>query len=355
MRTPSISPRATGDPLVARSSSVLEDTAGSSMAGQFDSVIGITGFEEFVDAVPAVLDSRARAGVAGSPIAVLVQPLIEPRYGGVLFGVDPVTGRTDRRMVSAVEGGPEPLVSGEVDGSRYVLDTDARVVDFTQGDGPELPATDLRGLVALSEDVGACVRRPAGRRVGDRRRRPPVAPAVPSRDHGDPWRPGGSDLWARARSPRPSRSRSPSSSTTCGSRRLRDAVREAVLLAGIATRKEVAASEVIVSIAGHVAIDLRLAGEIRAEALAPAEAEPGSRRCAGCAVRGRSVGSAPRCPPSPSSSSTGSTATSRRRPRCPSSPAGSSSRCSTAATACSGRCTRTRSSWACSPTPAATG
>ena len=98
---------------------MLEDTAGSSMAGQFDSVIGISGFEEFVAAVRAVLDSRAHAGVVGSPIAVLVQPLIEPRYGGVLFGIDPVSGRTDRRVVSAVEGGPEPLVSGEVAGSRY--------------------------------------------------------------------------------------------------------------------------------------------------------------------------------------------------------------------------------------------
>ena len=33
-------------------------------------------------------------------------------------------------------------------------------------------------------------------------------------------------------------------------------------LAGAATRKEVQASDVVVSIEGHVAIDLRLAGEI---------------------------------------------------------------------------------------------
>ena len=106
--------RAGGDQrgLVARSSSVVEDTAESSMAGQFESIIGINGFDEFVTAVTAVLDSRGRAGAADQPIAVLVQPLIEPRYGGVMFGVDPVSGRTDRRIVSAVEGGPEPLVSG---------------------------------------------------------------------------------------------------------------------------------------------------------------------------------------------------------------------------------------------------
>src|SRR5215213_9748996 len=45
--------------LVARSSSVVEDTAASSMAGQFESVIGITGLDRFTDAVTAVLDSRA--------------------------------------------------------------------------------------------------------------------------------------------------------------------------------------------------------------------------------------------------------------------------------------------------------
>ena len=89
--------RASGDDqsLVARSSSVVEDTADSSMAGQFDSVIGIAGFDEFTAAVKQVLDSRARAGAADEPIAVLVQPLIEPGFGGVMFGIDPVT-RPDR-------------------------------------------------------------------------------------------------------------------------------------------------------------------------------------------------------------------------------------------------------------------
>ncbi len=92
--------------LVARSSSVVEDMASSSMAGQFDSIIGVRGFDDFVAAVTAVLDSRQRAGAAEHPIAVLVQPLIEPAYGGVMFGIDPVTGRTDRRVVSAVRGAP---------------------------------------------------------------------------------------------------------------------------------------------------------------------------------------------------------------------------------------------------------
>lgn len=248
--------------LVARSSSVLEDTAGSSMAGQFESVIGITGFAAFVDAVRAVLDSRARAGAAGSPIAVLVQPLIDPRYGGVMFGCDPVSGRSDRRLVTAVEGGPEPLVSGEVQGSRYVLDTAAKVLEFSPGDGPQIPQRDLRRLVALSNDVARAFGGPQDVEWAIERDGPlrllqsrPVTTEVRGVPQGPIYGPGPvaetfpeplaeleNDLWVPP---------------------LRDAVREAVSLAGMATPKELGASQVIVNVAGHVAIDLRLAGEIK--------------------------------------------------------------------------------------------
>jgi pyruvate,water dikinase len=248
-------------PLVVRSSSVLEDTAGSSMAGQFDSIIGVSGFPAFADAVQGVLDSRARAGVAGSPIAVLVQPLIEPRYGGVLFGVDPVTGRTDRWTVSAVDGGPEPLVSGEVDGSRYILDANSKVVEFTRGDGPQLPSTVLRRLVALSVDVAHVFggpqdvewavgtdghlwllqSRPVTTEIRGVPAGPVYGPGPVAETFPEPLAELEHDLWVPP---------------------LRDAVREAVLLAGLATPKEVESSGVVVSIAGHVAMDLRLAGEI---------------------------------------------------------------------------------------------
>ena len=181
-------------PLVARSSSVLEDTAGSSMAGQFDSIIGVSGLPAFVDAVQAVLDSRVRAGAAGSPIAVLVQPLIKPRHGGVLFGVDPVTGRTDRWTVSAVDGGPEPLVSGEVDGSRYLLDAKAKVIELTprgRTAAVGAAATPPGGPVQAGGDG---LRRSPGRGVGGRHRRSPLVAAVPTGDHRDPRRPGGAGV-----------------------------------------------------------------------------------------------------------------------------------------------------------------
>jgi phosphohistidine swiveling domain-containing protein len=255
--------RAGGDDrgLVARSSSVLEDTAGSSMAGQFDSVIGITGFPAFVAAVEQVLSSRDRAGAPGSPIAVLVQPLIEPRWGGVLFGIDPVSGRLDRRVVTAVEGGPEPLVSGEVEGSRYLLDDRARVVEHVAGDGPTLPASELRRLVGLADraarsfsgpqDVEWAIAtdgrlwllqaRPVTTEIRGVPQGPIYGPGPLAETFPEPLAELEHDLWVPP---------------------LRDALRTAVELAGAAPARELAASEVVISVAGHVAIDLRLAGEI---------------------------------------------------------------------------------------------
>jgi pyruvate,water dikinase len=255
--------RAGGDErrLVARSSSVVEDAAESSMAGQFASVVGIDGPDAFAGAVREVLDSRARAGAEDAPVAVLVQPLLEPASGGVLFGVEPVTGRSDRRVVSAVEGTPGPLVSGEVAGSRYLLDPRGAVVDFTAGDGPTLSRSELRGLAALSADVAQAFggpqdvewaiddegtlwllqARPVTTEVRGVPQGPVYGPGPVAETFPEPLTELECDLWVPP---------------------LREAVTEAVALAGAATRREIEASDVVVAIDGHVAIDLQLAGEV---------------------------------------------------------------------------------------------
>jgi pyruvate,water dikinase len=256
--------RADGDrqSLVARSSSVVEDTADSSMAGQFDSVIGIDGFDDFVLAVKAVLDSRERAGAADQPIAVLVQPLIDPSFGGVMFGCDPVTGRADRRVITAVHGGPDPLVSGEVDGSRYLVDLNAKALELEQNDGALLPPVALKHLVALSNDVARVFGAPQdvewaiaddgalwllqSRNVTTEVRGIPqgpiYGPGPVAETFPEPLTELECDLWAPP---------------------LREAVKEAVTLAGTASPADLKNSEIVVVVHGHVAIDLRLAGEIQ--------------------------------------------------------------------------------------------
>jgi rifampicin phosphotransferase len=247
--------------LVARSSSVVEDAATSSMAGQFASVIGIDGLDEFTAAVRTVIDSRADADATDHPIAVLVQPLLEPTFGGVLFGVDPVSGRSDRLIVSAVRGGPEPLVSGLVEGSRTVLDASGAIVTGAVGDGPDLPRSDLRRLAGLAaeaaevfggpQDIEWAIgtdselwllqSRPVTTEIRGVPQGPVYGPGPVAETFPEPLTELERDLWVPP---------------------LREAVAEAVVLAGAITPAEVAASDVVVAIDGHVAIDLRLAGEV---------------------------------------------------------------------------------------------
>ncbi|MDQ3986193.1 MAG: PEP-utilizing enzyme [Actinomycetota bacterium] len=124
-------------PVVVRSSSVAEDGSESSMAGMFTSVIDVYGWPAFLS---AVLEVAASSRIPGSkkepaPMGVLVQPYLEAKLGGVMFGVDPVTGSRDRLVVATVSGGPDRLVSGAVQGTRYTLRRNGRLVEAATGSG----------------------------------------------------------------------------------------------------------------------------------------------------------------------------------------------------------------------------
>jgi pyruvate,water dikinase len=247
--------------LIARSSSVIEDTSTSSMAGQFATIADIRDLRDLERAVQAVLDSRARTGAGAAPMAVLVQPMVEPAVAGVLFGIDPVTGRTDRRVVSAVEGSPEPLVSGAVVGARYVLDERGRAVYVERDDGPRLRPRELRRLGALATQVAEVFGGPQdvewavtteghllllqSRPVTTEANGVPVGPVYGpgpiAETFPEPLTELEQDLWVPP---------------------LKEALAQAVRLAGTASKRDVAASAIVVTVRGHVGIDLRLAGEL---------------------------------------------------------------------------------------------
>ncbi|WP_435130910.1 PEP/pyruvate-binding domain-containing protein [Actinacidiphila sp. bgisy144] len=147
--------------LVVRSSSAHEDTEDSSMAGRFDSVLDVRGWDAFTRAVRQVLDSALRVAPAdgaeaGHPLygmAVLVQPMLQAAAGGVMFGADPVEGRYDHILVSAVAGGPDRLVDGSTQGVRYQLTRRGRLLHTEpaqpHGTGP-LDRRKLAQLVRLA-------------------------------------------------------------------------------------------------------------------------------------------------------------------------------------------------------------
>ncbi|MFD7406000.1 PEP/pyruvate-binding domain-containing protein [Streptomyces sp. NPDC059866] len=148
--------------VVVRSSSVHEDTENSSMAGRFDSVLDVRGWDAFVAAVRTVLASARRVrplrssapGLPADGMAVLVQPMLKSAVGGVMFGADPVEGRTDRILVSAVRGGPDQLVDGSTQGVRYQLTRCARPVGGAAAGrrgARLLTRGQMRGLVTLAK------------------------------------------------------------------------------------------------------------------------------------------------------------------------------------------------------------
>jgi phosphoenolpyruvate synthase/pyruvate phosphate dikinase len=145
---------ALGDVLIVRSSSCGEDTAASSMAGQFESVAGVKNFDDLVRAVDTVLLS-SKTSVIDAPMAVLIQPMVSTRSGGVAFGADPVTGRADRILVNA-SSDPVSVVDGSLGTEGFLLKRDGSLLEHSRGDGQgnvlaKAELTKIAALVRRSE------------------------------------------------------------------------------------------------------------------------------------------------------------------------------------------------------------
>jgi rifampicin phosphotransferase len=248
-------------PLVVRSSSTVEDGGTTSMAGVFTSVIDVVGWAAFTEAMATVLGSAKNVpGIEMAPMAVLVQPLLVPAFGGVLFGADPVTGRHDRLVVAAVQGGPDRLVSGEVDGAQYTLSTDGSV-RAKQAPLPGLDKSNLRALASLAHhaaavfggpqdvewaiDADGTVRLLQARPIttllgGDHEGIGPVlGPGPVAETFPAPLSPLEEDLWIGP---------------------LRAGILRALELTNAASARKMRRSSVVVSISGRVAADLDLLG-----------------------------------------------------------------------------------------------
>jgi phosphohistidine swiveling domain-containing protein len=245
--------------LVVRSSSPNEDGASQSMAGMFTSVLDVRGWPAFLDAVDAV----ARSG-QGAPIAALVQPFLQPAWGGVLFGADPVTGRSDRLVVAAVPGGPDRLVSGEVDGAQLALSPRGRLREASEDTPAALRSRkvrrplarlaararatfggpqDIEWAIEANGSVVLLQSRPITA-LGDEARAagPVFGPGPVAETFGLPLRPLEEDLWVAP---------------------LRDALREALTLAGATPARQLRGSPIVVTVGGRVAVDLDLLGLTR--------------------------------------------------------------------------------------------
>ena len=151
-------------PFAVRSSGRDEDGGSHSHAGQFLSLLEIAAGDVPAAALKVWLSGnteslrayRASRGLdpAGGAPAVIVQRLVQARAAGVAFSADPVSGRRDRFVVSAIAGLGDRLVGGEADGDDYVLDAASHAVLQGPAKGV-LSAADLAALGALIARVAA--------------------------------------------------------------------------------------------------------------------------------------------------------------------------------------------------------
>lgn len=156
-----------GGAVAVRSSAVGEDAAEASFAGQYESVLDVTGIDDLVAAVATVLASargsrvtsyRAARSTGDTPLAILVQRMVAAEAAGVAFSANPVTGARDETLVSAVRGLGEALVGGEVDADEFVVrDGDVETVASPNG---SIDASQAREIAELADRLEALLRAP---------------------------------------------------------------------------------------------------------------------------------------------------------------------------------------------------
>ncbi len=129
-----------GSRLAVRSSSLMEDTKGSSFAGQFQTFLGIDGEQDFLTAVRACwgalwspqamryMDDKEISAI-DTAMAVLVQPLIEAEASGGGLSQTADGGMS----VSATWGLGEALAQGEVVPDRYDLSSEGKLIEAVAG------------------------------------------------------------------------------------------------------------------------------------------------------------------------------------------------------------------------------
>jgi rifampicin phosphotransferase len=165
--------RELGNTAVAvRSSATAEDGTVTSFAGQHETILGVSGEAQILDAIAkcwASLGSeramayRKHLGVEGSPItmAVIVQKLVPSEVAGVLFTRDPLDPSGRRMLVEASLGLGETVVSGCVAPDRFHLDRETGKIleqhictksTMQTPAGPQPVPPDKQSIACLDEE-----------------------------------------------------------------------------------------------------------------------------------------------------------------------------------------------------------
>lgn len=124
--------------VAVRSSAQGEDGVDASFAGQYDTVLNVSGADQLRQAINHCVASagtdRARRYLEEQVNAdeafmnVVVQRMVDARVAGVVFTADPVSARRDLLIIDAVAGLGEALVSGEATPDHYGVNSAGDIV-----------------------------------------------------------------------------------------------------------------------------------------------------------------------------------------------------------------------------------
>ncbi len=156
------------NPVAARSSAPIEDSAMSSFAGQLDTVLNITSFDELCQSIYHIWDSPQRQNVQhyikrfsltkSDDIAVVVQKMVRADFSGVIFTSNPLTNDHSSMLAEIVQGAGESLVSGKKTPiSLWINKKDKFVQNLSECADQEISAfihsTLLQGLFNLAISI----------------------------------------------------------------------------------------------------------------------------------------------------------------------------------------------------------
>jgi pyruvate,water dikinase len=160
-----------GEPVAVRSSATEEDGPEHSFAGQLDSFLSVRpqAVAEKIEAVwRSAFKHRAKTyrdlrRVKQPPRApaVLIQRMIDSEVAGVAFGADPVSGREDLAVVSAIRGLGVALVNGDCNADTWHIDASGNIVQRKLAhDCPVLDDIQIRAVADLARRTGRIFGRP---------------------------------------------------------------------------------------------------------------------------------------------------------------------------------------------------
>ena len=159
--------------VAVRSSAIAEDGKEHSFAGMYESILGVSDEAGLLSAIARCRASAENARVsaylaehrlAGTPVAVIVQELVEGDASGVMFSSDPTD--PDSALISSAWGLGEGVVQGTVpcdtfrvnragDVTAIIVDKD-QAVSLVDGSPHEVPVPDtMRKEASLTESQAA--------------------------------------------------------------------------------------------------------------------------------------------------------------------------------------------------------